>query len=92
MPTCSCRTTLQPPQIPASCAPSKSPSSAPPSSRIPESERDVLLAHEVDGAGTAELAASRGSTPGAIAAQLNRTRAKLRVEYLLAERGVETAY
>ena len=58
--------------------------------RIPESERDVLLAHEVDGAATAELAASRGSTPGAIAAQLNRTRAKLRVEYLLAERGVET--
>ena len=49
----------------------------------------MLLAHEVDGAGTAELAATRGSTPaGAIAAQLNRTRAKLRVEYLLADTGV----
>lgn len=51
-------------------------------------EREVLLAHEVHGTGTAELAASRGSTPGAIAAQLNRTRAKLRVEYLLADTGL----
>ncbi len=56
--------------------------------RLSPQERDVLLAHEVDGAGTAELAASRGSTPGAIAAQLNRTRAKLRVEYLMADTGV----
>ena len=48
----------------------------------------MLLAHEVDGTGTAELAASRGTTPGAIAAQLNRTRAKLRVEYLLADGAV----
>jgi RNA polymerase sigma factor (sigma-70 family) len=56
--------------------------------QLSAAEREVLLAHEVHGAGTAELAASRGSTPGAIAAQLNRTRAKLRVEYLLAETGV----
>ena len=48
----------------------------------------MLLAHEVEGAATAELAARRGHTPGAIAAQLNRTRAKLRVEYLLADGGV----
>jgi RNA polymerase sigma factor (sigma-70 family) len=53
--------------------------------RLSPLEREVLLAHEVEGAGTAELAAGRGSTPGAIAAQLNRTRAKLRVEYLLAD-------
>ena len=33
---------------------------------------------------TASLAAERGSTPGAIAAHLSRTRARLRVEYLLA--------
>ncbi len=57
-------------------------------SRIPGPEREVLLAHEVEGTATAELAADRGSTPGAIAAQLNRTRAKLRVEYLLVDRGV----
>ena len=57
--------------------------------RLAPAERDVLLAHEVDGTGTAELAADRGSSPGAVAAQLNRTRAKLRVEYLLADKGVE---
>jgi RNA polymerase sigma factor (sigma-70 family) len=56
--------------------------------QLTPAEREVLLAHEVDGAGTAELAASRGSTPGAIAAQLKRTRAKLRVEYLMADTGV----
>ena len=56
--------------------------------RLSPAEREVLLAHEVDGAGTAELAASRESSPGAIAAQLNRTRAKLRVEYLLADTAV----
>ena len=54
--------------------------------RLTPLEREVLLAHEVEGAATAELAARRGTTPGAIAAQLNRSRAKLRVEYLLADR------
>jgi RNA polymerase sigma factor (sigma-70 family) len=47
-------------------------------------EREALLAHEVDGEDTSSLAVSRQSTPGAVAAQLNRARAKLRVEYLLA--------
>ena len=56
--------------------------------RLSPAEREVLLAHEVDGTGTAELAASRNTSPGAIAAQLNRTRAKLRVEYLLADGAV----
>ena len=56
--------------------------------RLSPAERDVLLAHEVEGTGTAELAARRESSPGAIAAQLNRTRAKLRVEYLLADAAV----
>ena len=51
--------------------------------RLRPSEREILLAHEVHGHDTATLAASRGSTPGAIAARLSRTRAKLRVEYLL---------
>jgi hypothetical protein len=41
----------------------------------------MLLAHEVHGQDTATLAASERSTPGAIAARLSRTRAKLRVEY-----------
>jgi anti-sigma regulatory factor (Ser/Thr protein kinase) len=50
-------------------------------------ERELLLAHEVEGMRTADLAARRGSSAGAIAAQLNRTRAKLRIEYLLADQG-----
>jgi RNA polymerase sigma factor (sigma-70 family) len=51
--------------------------------RLPERERTMLLAHEVDGVPTAELAERAGTTPGAVAAQLARTRARLRVEYLL---------
>lgn len=47
-------------------------------------DRDVLMAHEVLGEDTKTMAASRGSTPGAVAAHLGRARARLRVEYLLA--------
>ena len=53
-------------------------------SRLPEEERAVLVAHEVDGRDTRSLADESGSSPGAVAAQLHRTRARLRVEYLLA--------
>lgn len=53
--------------------------------RLPAEEQELLVAHEVEGEGTASLAAARGSTAGAIAAQLSRSRAKLRVEVLLAE-------
>jgi RNA polymerase sigma factor (sigma-70 family) len=52
--------------------------------RLSERERDTLLAHEVSGQDTRSLADELGSTAGAVAAQLNRTRARLRVEYLLA--------
>jgi RNA polymerase sigma factor (sigma-70 family) len=51
--------------------------------RLPEQDQKALVAHEVEGMDTATLAASRDSTPGAVAAQLSRARAKLRVEYLL---------
>lgn len=47
-------------------------------------ERDLLLAHELTGTSTADLAAERNSTPGAVAAHLHRLRSRLRVEYLLA--------
>jgi serine/threonine-protein kinase RsbT len=60
-------------------------------SRLSERERETLLAHEVSGQDTASLAAELGSTAGAVAAQLNRTRARLRVEYLLAAEHVEPA-
>ncbi len=51
--------------------------------RLPPPEREMLVAHEVEGLPTAEIADVAGSTAGAIAARLSRSRAKLRVEYLL---------
>ena len=52
--------------------------------RLSERERQTLLAHEVAGQDTRSLGEELGLTAGAVAAQLNRTRARLRVEYLLA--------
>ena len=57
--------------------------------RLSDRERETLLAHEVSGQDTRSLAGELGSTAGAVAAQLNRTRARLRVEYLLALEQVE---
>jgi RNA polymerase sigma factor (sigma-70 family) len=57
--------------------------------RLPASERDMLIAHEVKGYDMKTLATRRDSTPGAVAAALGRIRAKLRVEYVLLEAGVE---
>lgn len=57
--------------------------------RLSDRERQVLLAHEVSGQATQALADETGSTAGAVAAQLKRTRARLRVEYVLALEGVE---
>jgi RNA polymerase sigma factor (sigma-70 family) len=51
--------------------------------RLSEREREGLLAHEVEGQETGALARRWDTTPGAVAAQLSRARAKLRVEYLL---------
>jgi serine/threonine-protein kinase RsbT len=58
-------------------------------SRLTDRERSALVAHEVSGRPTQSLAEETDSTPGAVAAQLKRTRARLRVEYLLALEGVE---
>ncbi|MDQ4068539.1 MAG: sigma-70 family RNA polymerase sigma factor [Actinomycetota bacterium] len=57
--------------------------------RLPASERDPLIAHDVEGIDTREIADRLGTTPGALAVRLSRTRARLRVEYLLALRRVE---
>jgi RNA polymerase sigma factor (sigma-70 family) len=51
--------------------------------RLPQHDQEALVAHEVEGMEVATLAADRNSTPGAVAAQLSRARARLRVEYLL---------
>jgi RNA polymerase sigma factor (sigma-70 family) len=55
--------------------------------RLSDREREGLLAHEVEGRGTAALAEEWDTSPGAVAAQLSRARAKLRVEYLLERHG-----
>jgi serine/threonine-protein kinase RsbT len=57
--------------------------------RLPAGDRDLLVAHEVDGEDTITMAAGRGSTPGAVAARLSRARASLRVEYLMVTEGIE---
>ena len=57
--------------------------------RLSEREQQTLLAHEVSGQDTRSLATELDSSAGAVAAQLNRTRARLRVEYLLALDDVE---
>jgi RNA polymerase sigma factor (sigma-70 family) len=58
-------------------------------SRLSERDRQTLLAHEVSGQDTRSLGVEMGLTAGAVAAQLNRTRARLRVEYLLAMQDVD---
>ena len=50
-------------------------------------ERDAVLADELEGVNTTALADEWGTSPGAVAAQLSRARAKLHVEYLLAAQG-----
>ncbi len=52
--------------------------------RLSERDRHTLVAHEVSGQDTRSLAEELGMTAGAVAAQLSRSRARLRVEYLLA--------
>ncbi|CAA9351956.1 MAG: Anti-sigma B factor RsbT [uncultured Frankineae bacterium] len=51
---------------------------------LPDRDRALLVAHDVEGRELAELARESSTSPGALAAQLKRTRARLRVEYLLA--------
>ncbi len=51
-------------------------------------DRDVLISHVVDERDTASLAEELGATSGGVAARLARTRARMRVEYLLAARSV----
>jgi RNA polymerase sigma factor (sigma-70 family) len=56
---------------------------------LPDHEREAVVAHEVEGVDTATLAQRRRSTPGAVGVQLARTRARMRLDYLLALRRVE---
>jgi RNA polymerase sigma factor (sigma-70 family) len=56
---------------------------------LPDHERAAVVAHEIEGIDTATLAQARSSTPGAVGVQLARTRARLRLDYVLALRRVE---
>ena len=53
------------------------------------SERELLVAHDLDRVALRDLAASRETTAGALGARLSRLRARLRVEYLIALTGAE---
>lgn len=57
--------------------------------RLSERDRTTLLAHEISGRDMRSLAGELGLTAGAVAAQLNRTRARMRMEYLLALQDVD---
>jgi serine/threonine-protein kinase RsbT len=56
---------------------------------LTDREQQTLLSHEISGQDTKSLATELNSSAGAVAAQLSRTRARLRVEYLLARHGAE---
>ncbi len=56
--------------------------------RLSEEHRAPLIAHDVMGVDRTSLAEMAGSSSGAIGVRLTRARAKLRVEYLIAFRGV----
>ena len=60
-------------------------------SRLDPEERRALAAHEIEGADLAAMARQSKLTPGALAVRLARTRARLRLEYVLALRRVELA-
>jgi RNA polymerase sigma factor (sigma-70 family) len=51
-------------------------------------DRSLLVEHEVHGVGTGKIAAEEGVAPNTVAVRLARARARLRVEHLLALRGV----
>jgi RNA polymerase sigma factor (sigma-70 family) len=56
---------------------------------LPEPQREPLLAHVLDDEPVADLAGRRGDSPGSVAAQLSRTRARLRLDFVLALRRAE---
>lgn len=54
---------------------------------LPERTRRLLVAHDLHGRPLAEIASQEKVRPGALAARLHRTRAQLRVDYVVALRG-----
>ena len=57
--------------------------------QLSAADREALVAHDVEGVATTDLAAQLGTSPGAVTVRLVRARARLRVEYLLGLRRAE---
>jgi RNA polymerase sigma factor (sigma-70 family) len=57
--------------------------------KLPEAQRVALLSHVVDDRPVSELAAETGTGSGSLSAKLARIRAQVRLDYVLALRGVE---
>src|SRR3954447_10440898 len=57
--------------------------------QLSPAERELLVAHEVDGASLDALADLADTTPTAVAMRLSRARARLRLEFVLELRGIE---
>jgi RNA polymerase sigma factor (sigma-70 family) len=57
--------------------------------KLSDQDRRAVVEHEVMDVDTATLARELRSTPGGVAVRLARARAKMRVDYLIALRGVE---
>jgi RNA polymerase sigma factor (sigma-70 family) len=57
--------------------------------QVPADDREVLIAHEVEGVSVETLAVSAETTAAAMAMRLARARARLRLEFVLAIRGVD---
>jgi RNA polymerase sigma factor (sigma-70 family) len=55
---------------------------------LPPEQREALLAHVLEEEPVAALAVKDGTSPGSMAAQLARTRARLRVDYVVGVRSV----
>jgi RNA polymerase sigma factor (sigma-70 family) len=57
--------------------------------RLSDREHSAMVGHEIGGKDMATLARELGSSPGGVAVQLARARAKLRVDYLVALRKMQ---
>ena len=53
---------------------------------LSETDRTALLRHDLDGVDVGDLAGEHGASAGAVATRLSRSRARLRVEYVVAMR------
>src|SRR4051794_31332480 len=56
--------------------------------KLAPADRELLVEHEVEGRSVESLAAAADTSPAAVAMRLSRARARLRLEFVLAMRGL----